>query len=88
MSKRQLRTITDEILFDISLVAFTIRRDARDPPYLDWVSDNCTLSPDNPLGFPFTPGCQRHDFGYRNYKQQGRFDEDNRLRIDENFKNE
>jgi hypothetical protein len=36
-------------------------------------------------GYPFEPGCQRHDFGYRNYKAQGRFTDANKLRIDDNF---
>ena len=39
-----------------------------------------------PLGFNFVPSCQRHDFGYRNYKKQGRFDAAGKARIDSNFK--
>lgn len=30
--------------------------------------------------------CRRHDFGYRNFKAQGRFTDANRLRIDDVFK--
>lgn len=30
--------------------------------------DNCSTSPDNPIGFPFETACDRHDFGYRNFK--------------------
>lgn len=80
--------VTDQLLFSITLPAFTARRNARDPPDLDWSSDGCSSSPDNPFGFPFTPACDRHDFGYRNYKRQSRFTESNRLRIDDNFKKE
>jgi Prokaryotic phospholipase A2 len=39
----------------------------------DWSTDKCSSSPDNPLGFPFSNGCIRHDFGYRNYKAIGTF---------------
>ncbi|CAH0020937.1 unnamed protein product [Clonostachys rhizophaga] len=78
--------VTDQILFSITLPAFTTRRNAKNPPTLDWSSDNCSWSPDNPLGFPFEPGCNRHDFGYRNYKKQTRFTTANKLKIDNNFK--
>lgn len=80
--------ITDQILFSISLPAFTSRRNSKSPPSLDWTSDDCTSSPDNPLGFPFKPACHRHDFGYRNYRAQGRFTTANKLSIDNNFKAE
>ncbi|WP_394616339.1 phospholipase A2 [Lentzea sp. JNUCC 0626] len=30
----------------------------------------------------FKPACDRHDFGYRNYKRQNRWNESNPLRID------
>ena len=51
----------------------------------DWSSNGCTASPDNPLGFDFLQSCQRHDFGYRNYKAQSRFSDDAKARIDDNF---
>lgn len=54
----------------------------------DWSTDYCSSSPDNPLGFDFTLSCYRHDFGYRNYKRQSRFNETTRLRIDNNFKSD
>jgi hypothetical protein len=76
---------TDSLLFSISLPAFTERRNARNPANLDWTSDGCTSSPDNPLNFPFIPACHRHDFGYQNYRAQGRFIESNKLAIDNNF---
>jgi len=77
--------VTDTLLFGISLPAFTARRNARDPPTLDWTTDGCTSSPDNPFGFNFVPACHRHDFGYHNYRAQGRFTQSGKLRIDDNF---
>ena len=50
--KRQT-AVTDELIFSISLPAFISRRNARDPPSLDWSSDSCSTSPDNPFGYPF-----------------------------------
>lgn len=46
--KRQT-AVTDELLFSISLPAFTTRRNNRNPATLDWSSDNCSWSPDNPV---------------------------------------
>jgi hypothetical protein len=40
---------------------------------LDWSTDACTGVDDRPFGWDFKPSCIRHDFGYRNYKRQGRF---------------
>ncbi|KAK4243898.1 secretory phospholipase [Corynascus novoguineensis] len=80
--------ITDQYLFDITLPAFTTKRNAKDPASLDWTSDGCSKSPDNPFGFPFVPACHRHDFGYRNYKKQNRFTDDGKLSIDNNFKDD
>ncbi|MFD4675387.1 phospholipase [Lentzea sp. NPDC058450] len=79
--------VTDDYLYSKSLSQFTTLRAQQ--PYagqLDWSSDGCSYSPDNPFGFKFLPTCHRHDFGYRNYKRQGRWNETNRLRIDNNFK--
>ena len=50
----------------------------------DWSTDYCSSSPDNPFGFPFKKACQRHDFGYRNYKAMGTFSA-NKSRIDSAF---
>ncbi|WP_055602004.1 phospholipase [Streptomyces aureus] len=47
----------------------------------DWSTDYCSTSPDNPLGFPFSQSCARHDFGYRNYKAAGTFSA-NKSRLD------
>ena len=50
----------------------------------DWSTDYCSSSPDQPLGFDFRLPCQRHDFGYRNYKAMGAFN-DNKSRLDDTF---
>lgn len=50
----------------------------------NWSTDYCSSSPDNPFGFPFQKSCQRHDFGYRNYKEMGTFSA-NKSRIDSAF---
>ena len=54
-------------------------------PELVWSDDGCSLSPEHPLGFKFHNSCRRHDFGYRNYRYQGRLTERNREMIDDNF---
>jgi hypothetical protein len=83
-----LVTVTDQYLFSLTLPQFSAKRNARDPATLDWTSDGCTSSPDNPLGFNFVPACNRHDFGYHNYRKQNRFSESGKKRIDDNFKTE
>lgn len=50
----------------------------------DWSTDYCSGSPDNPLGFDFRLSCQRHDFGYRNYKAVGLF-RTTKVRLDNAF---
>ena len=68
--------VTDDYLFTKTLSQFkTIRTQAPYSGQLDWSSDGCSYSPDNPFGFKFLPACHRHDFGYRNYKRQSRFTE-------------
>jgi hypothetical protein len=83
----QLARTTDRYLHKASLVGFQRARAQR--PYarqLDWSSDGCSNAPDNPFGFNLVRACQRHDFGYRNYKRQGRFTAAARLRIDNRFR--
>jgi hypothetical protein len=83
----QLRQVTDQYLFSTSLNSFqTVRAQQPYASQLDWSSDGCSSSPDNPFGFNFVKACYRHDFGYRNYKKQSRFNETTRLSIDNNFK--
>lgn len=83
-----LEALTDEYLFEAELGEFMSRRAASDPPTVIWASDGCTLSPDNPLGFGFEPACNRHDFGYLNYRHQGRFTGDAKATIDSKFLDE
>ena len=85
-ARQSVNAVTDELLFSVTLPEFTRRRNARDPSYLDWLSDDCTWAPENPYGYPFKPACQRLDFGYRNYKRQIRFTVINKLRIDDKFR--
>ncbi|KKY36548.1 putative phospholipase a2 [Diaporthe ampelina] len=86
LSPRQdIQTVTDSYLFDISLAQFITYRDAQNPSTLDWTSDGCSDSPDNPLGFNFEPACYRHDFGYTNYRAQSRFTKAAKASIDTNF---
>ncbi|KAK9425737.1 putative Phospholipase A2 [Seiridium unicorne] len=88
VKRQDVDAVTDEILFNITLPEFTTRRDALDPSYLDWDSDGCTDSPDNPLGFPYVPACNRHDFGYNNYRLQSRFTVSAKAAIDSNFQDD
>lgn len=50
----------------------------------DWSTDYCTASPDRPLGFDFQLSCERHDFGYRNFKGLNAFQE-HKTHIDSAF---
>jgi hypothetical protein len=78
----------DNLVFTVSMSTFTAARNAQSPSCYVWKSDDCSASPDRPDGYDFVPSCRRHDFGYRNAKKQGRFTEDLRKRIDDNFKND
>lgn len=87
LNPSQLTQVTDQYLYSTSLTSFqTVRAQQPYGDQLDWGSDGCSSSPDNPFGFNFVKACYRHDFGYRNYKRQARFTEPNRLSIDNNFK--
>ena len=84
----QLRSIfqTDMYLFTKSMHEFPLARDDPDHSlFLDWNSDACSHALDTPLGFDFKPPCHRHDFGYKNYKRQKRFNEESELKIVNNF---
>ncbi|SFS34195.1 phospholipase [Saccharopolyspora flava] len=89
LTPEELQKTTDSYLFEYSLDEFTQTR-AEQPhsDQLDWSSDGCSYSPDAPFGWEFKESCDRHDFGYRNYKLQERFSEDNRLKIDDNFRDD
>jgi hypothetical protein len=83
----QLRQVTDQYVFSTGLNPFqTVRAQRPHASQLDWTSDGCSSSPDNPFGFDFVKACYRHDFGYRNFKRQSRFNETSRLSIDNRFK--
>lgn len=62
----------------------TARRERARWADFDWSTDYCSASPDRPLGFDFSLACWHHDFGYRNYKDLGRFRE-NKARVDDTF---
>lgn len=78
----------DNLIFSASLSSFQSSRNSQTPSACDWSSDNCSKSPDSPRGYNFVPSCQRHDFGYRNAKAQGRFTDALKERIDNNFKDD
>ncbi|KAF2024490.1 hypothetical protein EK21DRAFT_117748 [Setomelanomma holmii] len=79
---------TDHFLFNTNIADFLNARNAREGIGLgiDWTADGCSSSPDDPFGFQFHNSCLRHDFGYRNYKQQKRCKKADKKRIDKNFK--
>jgi hypothetical protein len=81
-----LEAETDRLLFSTTMAEFQIARESQAPSELDWTSNGCSFSPEEPLGFDFEPSCQRHDFGYRNYKAQGRFSDAGKASVDDNFK--
>jgi hypothetical protein len=57
LSNRQtsLAQITDSYMFSISIGQFIANRNAHTgPASLDWSSDGCSKSPDNPFGFDCT----------------------------------
>ncbi|KAF2477757.1 uncharacterized protein BDR25DRAFT_330420 [Lindgomyces ingoldianus] len=83
-----IQQATDRLLFSSTISQFEAARNAKDPSTLEWSSDGCSDSPDNPLGFNFLPSCHRHDFGYRNYKIQSRFTSSAKANIDNNFKSD
>ncbi len=77
---------TDTLLFNTPLADFLSARTAKQPSTLDWTSDGCTHAPDHPKGYNFLDGCRRHDFGYRNYKHQHRFNKQTRAKLDANLR--
>lgn len=71
----------DEIVeryIDSSLEDYLDYRDSEDrDPRLDYSNDGCSapLVGSTGVSFDFTDACIRHDFGYRNTKDLGTFDE-------------
>lgn len=75
------------IEFDLDIVTFTRQRFAlrRQYPNLDWSNDGCSAPIIGSEGrsFDFRTACDRHDFGYRNFKKLGIFDTLSRTLIDD-----
>ncbi len=75
------------IAFDLDIATFTRQRFAlrRQYPALDWTTDGCSAPIVGSEGrsFNFRAACTRHDFGYRNFKNLGLFDNLTRTLIDE-----
>jgi hypothetical protein len=75
------------IQFDLSIAVFTRQRFSlrRQYPTLNWTSDGCSAPIVGSEGrsFNFRAACDRHDFGYRNFKALGLFDTTTRILIDE-----
>ena len=75
------------IEFDLDIATFTRQRFSLRRQYhtLDWTSDGCSAPIVGSQGrsFNFRSACNRHDFGYRNFKNLGLFDTSTRTLIDE-----
>jgi phospholipase A2-like protein len=85
----ELAQVTDDYMFNTGLNEFqTLRAQQPHGDQLDWSSDGCSHAPDNPFGFNLVKACYRHDFGYRNFKAEGRFNDANKLAIDNNFRDD
>ena len=78
------------IEFDLDITTFTRQRFSlrRQYPTLDWTTDGCSAPIVGSEGrsFNFRSACNRHDFGYRNFKALGLFDTSNRTLIDEQLR--
>ncbi|KAF8433438.1 prokaryotic phospholipase A2-domain-containing protein [Terfezia claveryi] len=79
---------TDRLCFRTSISSFLAAKRKKSPGTVIWDDDGCSNSPDRPARFNFLHSCQRHDFGYRNFKNQKRFTKSIRLRIDNQFKSD
>ena len=75
------------IEFDLDIASFARQRFSmrRQYPTLDWTTDGCSAPIVGSEGrsFNFRTACDRHDFGYRNFKALGLFDTSTRTLIDE-----
>ena len=75
------------IEFDLDIITFSRQRFSlrRQYPTLDWSNDGCSAPIVGSEGrsFNFRTACDRHDFGYRNFKAIGLFDTSTRTLIDE-----
>ena len=77
------------VVFDVDFSTFKRERFSlqRAYPFLDWTTDGCSAPVIGGEGrsFNFTHACIRHDFGYRNIKRLGQFNEVVRTKLDEQF---
>ena len=77
------------IEFDLDITSFARQRFSlrRQYPTLDWTTDGCSAPIVGSEGrsFNFRTACDRHDFGYRNFKALGLFNTSIRTLIDEQF---
>ena len=77
------------VMFDIDFSTFRREKFSfkRAYPHLDWTTDGCSAPVVGNEGrsFNFTQACMRHDFGYRNIKKLGQFNDATRAKIDEQF---
>jgi Prokaryotic phospholipase A2 len=78
----------DKLMFQDSISTFIAAKSAESPSCFTWKDDGCSCSPDDLGEYDFLPSCKRHDFGYRNSKDQGRFNAEMKERIDSNFKDD
>ncbi len=77
------------VVFDLDFSTFKRERFSlkRAFPFLDWTTDGCSAPVVGGEGrsFNFTHACVRHDFGYRNIKRLGQFNEVVRTKLDDHF---
>ena len=77
------------VVFDLDFSTFKRERFSlkRAFPFLDWTTDGCSAPVVGGEGrsFNFTHACMRHDFGYRNMKRLGQFNEVVRTKLDDQF---
>lgn len=78
----------EKLVFRDSISAFVDAKSAERPSCFIWADDGCSCSPDDVGDYDFLPPCKRHDFGYRNAKEQGRFNPEMKERIDDKFKDD
>ena len=78
------------VVYDVDFSTFKRWRFSlqRAYPFLDWTTDGCSAPVVGGEGrsFNFTHACIRHDFGYRNIKRLGQFNEVVRTKLDEQFR--
>jgi hypothetical protein len=78
----------EKLVFKDSISTFTDAKRKKSPSCFIWKDDGCSCSPDDLGEYDFLAPCWRHDFGYRNAKEQGRFDAGMKERVDNNFKDD